>query len=403
MTSSQPTKLVICGGGNGAHAWAGIASSQPDTDVCVLTLFQDEAERWSNFLKEHDFTVNLYSKGECYKKLKTKPRLVTKKPEEVVPGCDVIVFVLPSFVHEQYLEAIKPYIEPGTIIVGLPGRSGLEFQIRGILGDVGGKCTIMNFESLPWATRITEFGKSCEVLGTKATLQGSQRIGSVPPKKVPQATLQKLLGESPALQIKGDLLGLTLVSGGYLHPCILYDRWADWDGKPVDKQPLFYQGISEKAAIWLSTLSDEVVSIGKEIAKQSPGTDMSNVGHLFDWFKRCYVDEVEDMSSLYRAITTNKAYAGLTHPMLQVEEGKWVPNFNYRYMAEDLPYVLIVIRGIAEVVGVETPNIDKLILWAQKIMNKEYLVDGKIQGKDVKETRAPQKYGFTTLKELLGQ
>ena len=31
-------KLVICGSGNGAHAFAGIASSLKGTDVRVLTL-----------------------------------------------------------------------------------------------------------------------------------------------------------------------------------------------------------------------------------------------------------------------------------------------------------------------------------------------------------------------------
>ena len=32
-------------------------------------------------------------------------------------------------------------------------------------------------------------------------------------------------------------------------------------------------------------------------------------------------------------------------------------------MTEDVPYGLVVIRGIAEIVGVETPSIDKLLTW----------------------------------------
>ena len=39
--------MLICGSGNGAHAFAGIASSLKGTDVRVLSLYQDEAERWS--------------------------------------------------------------------------------------------------------------------------------------------------------------------------------------------------------------------------------------------------------------------------------------------------------------------------------------------------------------------
>jgi len=398
---SEPTKLVICGGGNGAQAWSGIASSQPSTEVRVLTLFQDEAQRWSDALQKGDFTVSLYKDEKVYAQLKTKPKLVTKQPEQVIPGCDVIAFVMPAFAHEQYLNAIKPYIEPGMILVGLPGQSGFEFQVRGILGDVTKHCSVISMESLPWATRITEFGRSCEVLGTKESLVGAIRTGSTPPKKDPQATLQSLLGDKPVLDIKGDLIAITLMCDAFLHPCIIRDRWGDWDGKPVDKQPLFYQGISEQAAVDLSLMSDEILQVVKDITAQSPSTDLSRVGHTFDWFKRSYANDIEDKSSLFKAITTNRAYKGLTHPMVQTDDGKWVPNFKHRYIVEDMPFGLIVARGIAEVVGTKTPHIDKLIEWTQQIMGKEYLVDGKIQGKDVKESRAPQRYGFTTLKDLL--
>ena len=398
---SQPIKLVICGGGNGAHAWSGIASSQPNTEVRVLTLCQERAQRWSDSLQKGDFTVNFYQDGKVSSQLKSKPKLVTNKPEEAVPGCDVIAFVLPAFAHEQYLQAIKPYMEPGMILVGLPGQAGFDFQVYGILGDVAKKCSVMNFESLPWATRITEFGRACDVLGTKESLLGAVRVGALPPKKNPQSVLQSLLGEKPVLDIMGNLPSITIMCGTFLHPCLIRDRWANWDGKPLDKQPLFYQGISEEGAAMLSTLSDENLAIAKAITDQSPKTDLSRIRHTFDWYKRCYANEIEDKSTLYTAITTNKAYKGLTHPMTQTEDGKWVPNFHHRYIIEDMPFGVIVLRGIAEIVGVKTPNLDRLIEWTQDIMKKKYLVDGKIQGEDVKDTRAPQRYGLTTLKDLL--
>ena len=40
-------KLVICGSGNGAHAFAGIASSLKGTDVRVLTLSRERAALWN--------------------------------------------------------------------------------------------------------------------------------------------------------------------------------------------------------------------------------------------------------------------------------------------------------------------------------------------------------------------
>ncbi|KAK3729883.1 hypothetical protein QZH41_005330 [Actinostola sp. cb2023] len=401
--ATEPTKLVICGGGNGAHAWSGIASSQPNTDVRVLTLSQDKAQRWSDSLHKGDFTVSLYHQGEKCGELKTKPSLVTNDPGQAIPGCDVIAFVLPAFRHELYLKAIRAYVEPEMILVGFPGQAGFEFQEREILGDLAKQVTLVNYESLPWATRLTEFGKSCDVLGTKDAMLGAVKVGSATPKKDPYTVVQKLIGEKP-ITTKGHILAVNLISTNrYLHTSLLYERWINWDGKPLDERPLFYHGLGQEGASILSALSDEVLSIVKAITDQSPGTDFSRTIHILDWHKKCYANDIEDKSTLFTAITTNKAYKGLTHPMVQVEGGKWVPNFNYRFLTEDIPYGLVVIRGIAEIMGVATPNMDKILTWAQGKLNKKYLVDGKIQGDDVKETRAPQRYGFTTLKDLLGE
>jgi hypothetical protein len=51
-------------------------------------------------------------------------------------------------------------------------------------------------------------------------------------------------------------------------------------------------------------------------------------------------------------------------------------------------------------VDVPTPTIDMLIEWAQKNMGKEYLVDGRLVGKDIKDTFAPQAFGFHTPQHL---
>ncbi len=54
----------------------------------------------------------------------------------------------------------------------------------------------------------------------------------------------------------------------------------------------------------------------------------------------------------------------------------------YRYLSEDLPEGLVVVRGVAELCGVETPNMDVVIEFGQRAMGKKYLVDGKLNGPD---------------------
>ncbi|XP_078351401.1 tauropine dehydrogenase-like isoform X2 [Oculina patagonica] len=396
-------KLLICGCGSEAHALAGIASSVQGTGVRVLTSSSLLAKRWNAAVDSNeDLEVIFHQKGKEPTSIMSKPVKATNDPEVAMQDADIVVFVLPAFAHEVLLDDLKPYMKPGTIIVGLPGGPGFEFQVHEVLGDVARQCTIVNFESSPWVSRITKFGVKCEVLGTKETLLGAMKQGEgVAPKKDPVSTLQNLLGPLPKLNISGHLLGVTLMStDGYLHPSILYGQWEGWDGKPLDEPPLFYNGLSEPAANLLSSVSDEIVNIGRALELKTEA-DMSNVVHIHQWHVRRYPHDISNKSTLYKAIQTNAPYQGIKHPVKITEDGKYMPDFTHRYMTEDVPCGLVAIRGVAEIVGVNTPNIDKVLTWCQEKMGNEYLVNSKLQGKDISSSRAPQRYGFTSLKSIL--
>lgn len=394
--------VLICGGGNGAHVMAGVSSSQPNTEARVLTLYADEAERWTNAMKEGDFTVSIYEKGSVIQEIKSKPSIVTKDPAKCVPGVDVIALVVPAFAHQQYLEAMKPYIKPGMVIVGLPGQTGFEFSVLGLLGDLARECTVLNYESLPWVSRMKTFGQEAEILAQKFGLSGSANAGKIHSPDEANAMLQQCMGKYPVMKLHGHLLGTSLMDvNAYIHPSILYGAWHDWDGKPVAVNPLFYQGLTESTANILSGVSDEVVATAKAISKVKPDMDLSNVCHIYDYYMRCFGDDIEDKTNLWTTLRTHKGYVGLVHPCKKSEDGKFSPDFTHRYITEDIPYGLVALRGIAEIVSVPTPTMDLLIKWAEKVSGKEYLVDGKTKGKDVCTTRAPQRYGINTVDGLL--
>ena len=69
-------RALVCGGGNGAHCLAGLGASRPDTEIRVLTLFADEAERWTQAMEGHDFSVICYAAG-------VDPVTITGKPTMV--------------------------------------------------------------------------------------------------------------------------------------------------------------------------------------------------------------------------------------------------------------------------------------------------------------------------------
>ncbi len=213
------------------------------------------------------------------------------------------------------------------------------------------------------------------------------------------ALLSDLLGV-PICPISG-FLSLTLAGTGQLvHPGVMYGLFRDWDGCPYEDAPLFYQGIDITTAHILQQLSDELQSLRIRLEERVPALDLSAVLPLYDWLLRSYGNSIGDCSSLLNCFVTNDGYAGLRAPMRPGGNGL-VPDFQTRYLSEDVPYGLVVIRGIAELADLPTPNIDQVIAWSQEVLGTEYLVDGELKGRNVAVSRAPQRYGFSSLDEVL--
>ena len=158
-------KLLICGLGSEARVFASIASSVKGTEVRVLP------DRWN--MLTNDFKVTFHRSGEQSTCITCKPPLITHSPEDAMKDVDIVVFMLPASAHEVFLHALRPYIKPGVIIVGLPGEPGFEFQVSEALGDVMQQCTIMNFESSPWVCNSTESGVVCDVFWHQGDPVGS--------------------------------------------------------------------------------------------------------------------------------------------------------------------------------------------------------------------------------------
>ncbi len=139
----------------------------------------------------------------------------------------------------------------------------------------------------------------------------------------------------------------------------------------------------------------------RRLERALPQLDLSSVLPLDIWLQRAYAGQIDDASTLRSSFTTNRAYTGLRAPLRLIEENAYVPWFEARYLSEDVPYGLLVTRGIAELAGVATPAIDRVILWAQERLGKEYLTNGRVAGRDVAESRAPQRFGIRSVQELV--
>ena len=79
---------------------------------------------------------------------------------------------------------------------------------------------------------------------------------------------------------------------------------------------------------------------------------------------------------------------------------KYKIDYSNRYFTEDIPYGLLIIKSLGILLKVATPQIDKIILWMQKRMNKQYLVNNELKGRDINNSGIIQNFCINTIEEL---
>jgi hypothetical protein len=396
MSDVTDITVLICGGGNAAQVVAALVAIKYKS--IAVSFFADEAERWRNTLGDDDFELTVA--GAHVSTIKSKPAEITNDPK-VVEKADVVILAVPSFAHAEYFEKFAPYMKPGTIVGVMPARSGGDILFASKLGEKAKDMIFVGFETLPWACRATEWGRKATILGTKNTILAAVTPESKKNKAL--RTLQGLLGAFPLIIESPNNLGISLRNPGMIvHPGVMYGRWGpeSWDGKPKDEKPLFYQGVDEFTEKVLLGMTDEVQQCARKIEGMVPGFSLKDACTLQQWYMDCYDGQMSDTSTLKTCMNTNKAYDGLTHPCND-EGGKFMPDLKYRYVAEDVPTGLCFAKGLAELLSIPTPTIDKVMVWAQGCLGMEFLVDGKMTGKDLPKTRAPQGMGITKIEDFI--
>ena len=387
-------KVTICGGGNAAHVLIALAADA-GWEVDVFAPLANEAER---------LQVSLAAKGGMKARRGDETivggaRCISADPAEVIPGSELVLLALPAFAHGSTLQTIADYLDSGVMIGALPARGGFDYQTLSILKEKRVSARIFGLQTLPWACRIITYGQEVEILGTKAEVD----LAAYPSGKA-IALIEQL---SPLLGLKltpvESFLSLTLANTGQLiHPGIMYGLGRDKAAVifAQDEIPLFYQGVDQPTADLLQAMSDEVQTIARELSIHLPNFEPQEVIPIHKWLLRSYPTDITNGSTLRHAFNTNRAYVGLRLPTLPVGENAFVIDYKARYLSEDVPFGLVVLRGIADLVGVKTPTINEVIIWAQQHLEQQYLIDGRLAGSNLAGTRAPQVYGIQEVSQL---
>ena len=389
--------ITICGGGNAAHAIIPIIRNHFSGKINLFLPYGNEAAYFEKLIEEKRFITATIRDKKIY----GRPDKVSRLAQDVCKEADLILMPLPAFAHEPTLLQIAPFLKEEVVIGAIPARSGFEYAALKILKDnKKEKVNIFGMQTLPWACRIKEYASKVDILGKKRSVG----MAAFPHKITSE--LAPFLSRILDLRIEPlpNMLTLTLANvGQIIHPGIMYGLFKGKEGLKYRKEeiPLFYQGVTKEISEILKIMSDEILLLTKEIKNIDKNINLNHVLGLKDWLIYSYKESIADKSTLQSCFVTNSAYKGLRAPMKKIDNDYFLPDFQARYLTEDVPYGLVVTKAIAQLAKVDMPIIDEVILTVSQWIGKEYIKGGYLEGKDVNDTRIPQNYGINSLEEII--
>jgi hypothetical protein len=392
-----PAKIVVCGSGNAGHALVVALSQAFEGSIAWLVGSQ---ERAALLRRNPSSEGRLHSTGVV---TATARRLSTIScdPSAVIPGADLVLISVPAFAHRTVLERIQQYLSPAATVGCLPARGGFEFEASDVLGSDNetGRPSFFGLQTFPWSARVKTPGRHVHFGAAKTDVFLAASDGN---EIAIAAELTRLLGVHIAPT--AGFLALTLGNPGqFIHPGLMYGHFRRWRGTPYDADavPRFYADATDEMGDVVEQLSQEAIAIATAFETRSDFTlDASGVAGVHDWLRAAYAHVTADMTTVGSCFRTGPIQARVA-PMREVAPGRLVPDFAYRYLSEDVPFGLVVTKGLGGIVGVPTPTIDEVITWAQSVTRSEYLRDGQLRGVDVRHLPIPQNYGFRTQASLI--
>jgi predicted dinucleotide-binding enzyme len=389
--------LAICGGGNAGHALTVVASQNFDGDVRWLVRTPEKAAALQATVAAEGLRSPGVIKGSA-----DRLNRISADPADVIPDADIVIVAVPAFAHVPVLTQIVPYLKETALVGCLPTRGGFEFDARRLIPGVApnGSRVVFGLQTLPWSTRVARQGAVVNFGAVKARVM----MASTPGERASEiaSMLTALLG----LEVvpTAGFLNMTLGNPGqFIHPGLMFSLFRSWAGEEYDQDgiPRFYADVTDGTGEFVQELSEEAVAVACEIEQLSGGRlDLSGVQSVHDWLRMSYPTQTADPSTVGSCFRTGPLQVREA-PMRKTARGTFVPNFDYRYLTEDVPYGLVVTRSLAQIVGVETPAIDAVVRWTQAMTESLYLANGHVRASDVRHLPVPQSCGIDNAARLL--
>ena len=365
-------KVTVIGGGNIGMCLAGEISRLSRYDVTIYTSHPKDFER--NIKITDDERNITFLSGEI---------TATNNIEVALKDTDIVLCTLPAFLRKAFIQRAEPLVNNTAYFGFLPGYGGAEFYC----GDLIKKgVTIFALQKVPYVARTKVRGKIAGLMSKKTKVY----VAAIPKQKtkaVSELIEDMLLIETVCLN---NYMEATLLPGNpLLHTSGSYVYLKDYkDGQGFDNQIYYYQSWTDECSKVICAFSDEMM----EICRRLP-VPLDGVQSIQEYY------ESPTPELLTKKFHTIPSFYPLTLPM-KVKEGRYYPDFDSRFYTEDIPNGVCIIKALAIIAKVNTPTIDCILAWYNKMTGKEYFNADDSFGKDINETAIPQLFGIDTPEAL---
>jgi len=326
--------VCICGGGALGLVVASVLSHTREVAVRVLTA---HPQQWSKSIEAIDTAGKIYQ-GELER--------VSDRAVDVIPQSDIVLLCLPGFLIEKSLRQIAPFVT-NQAIGSIVSSTGFFFQAHRIFAS---SVSLFGFQRVPYIARVREYGHSADLLGYKQQLyMATENL----PRDYEAMWAEWL--QTPIAHLSNYLEASLSNSNPLLHPARLYGMWHDWKGETCNDQTLFYAQWDELSSKVYIAMDEEFQKLCCKVGVKIPS--------VLDYY------ESTDAVSLTRKLRSIVAFQTIKAPMKQTEKG-FVPDFESRYFTEDFPFGLQIVKDLAQTHQIETPVIDRVLLWGNKLIKR---------------------------------
>ena len=349
--------IAVLGGGNGGHAVAAnLSLAGFKVNFFELPQFSESFER---VLRTKEIRIEGVSIDGI-----AKLNIATTDIQQAIKDVGVIFVITPAFGHQAIAEACAPFVQDGQIMVLMPGS--------------GGSLEFINIFKQKKVKREIIFAESC-TLPYGARLKGPSHVsvlinavilptGVFPSKKTAEV-IPRLKQFYPTITPTKDVLEAAINNPNpIVHPVATLLNAARIEHSKGEFY-LYAEGMTPAVARTYESLNHERLAICKTLGYK-----------LYHWdnleFKDYNLGETEE-ECRYRILNTSMDAAFGKDGIYAGIKMKGPEHLKDRFVTEDVPYGMVLLSTLGDLLGIPTPTHGAVIQLASVINRTDYWKTGR--------------------------